>query len=114
MSGADVTFRPILLWRILDFNITKISTSVGGGLQEVSGVPNGNPHATLHISTNFVHPLVEPQAGLETGSRPAEDVDAGIRSGDEYGGNLFLDNFFFDYLLTDPSWPDVGMGMYES
>jgi hypothetical protein len=98
-DGVDITFMPSKLWQILDYSVAKLSAPAQGA-QNLPPESNGNTSVTLHVATIFVHPLEEePQVTI--GVNQANDHD-------HVFGDLTLDNFLFDYFLTDYAQQSMG------
>lgn len=94
---VDITFKPAQLWHILDYSVAKLS-SLPGEDRAARREPNGQPSATLHVATTFVHPLEEEPGSNVITSGPPNGLGGATNDG---FGDLTLDNFFFDYFLTD-------------
>ena len=82
-----------MLWKILDYSISQLSTTCWGPHQS-HGAEGSNLHAKLHVDTVFVHPVVEEHA-------EQEDTGCFIEEPNEMFGDLFPDNFHFDYSLLN-------------
>lgn len=84
---------PLKLWQILDYNVSKLSIPPQDARSQQTE-SNGNPSVTLHVATIFVHPLEEEPQINAVG-------EGSTGNNDEVFGDLALDNFLFDYFLTD-------------